>query len=70
MKLRRREFLRRTALGVSCHSLDALQAAAREPWVESVHARINPYGMSMGGARQARRSAGGVKRNCREEHTP
>jgi aryl-alcohol dehydrogenase-like predicted oxidoreductase len=37
------------ALGVSCHSIDALQAAAREPWVESVHARINPYGMSMDG---------------------
>jgi aryl-alcohol dehydrogenase-like predicted oxidoreductase len=37
------------ALGVSCHSLVALQAAAREPWVESVHARINPYGMSMDG---------------------
>jgi len=37
------------ALGVSCHSLAALQAAAREPWVESVHARINPYGMSMDG---------------------
>ena len=37
------------ALGVSCHSLQALQAAAREPWVGSVHARINPYGMSMDG---------------------
>jgi len=37
------------ALGVSCHSLAALQAAAREPWVESVHTRINPYGMSMDG---------------------
>jgi aryl-alcohol dehydrogenase-like predicted oxidoreductase len=37
------------ALGVSCHSLAALQAAAREPWVESVHARINPFGMSMDG---------------------
>ena len=37
------------ALGVSCHSLEALQAAAREPWVESVHARINPFGMSMDG---------------------
>jgi aryl-alcohol dehydrogenase-like predicted oxidoreductase len=35
------------ALGVSCHSLEALQAAAREPWVESVHARINPFGLSM-----------------------
>jgi aryl-alcohol dehydrogenase-like predicted oxidoreductase len=37
------------ALGVSCHSLSALKAAAEEPWVESVHARINPYGMSMDG---------------------
>lgn len=35
------------ALGVSCHSLPALEAAAAEPWVESVHARINPFGMSM-----------------------
>lgn len=38
------------ALGVSCHSLAALEAAAAEPWVESVHTRINPYGMSMDGA--------------------
>lgn len=38
------------ALGVSCHSLEALEAAVTEPWVESVHARINPYGMSMDGA--------------------
>jgi aryl-alcohol dehydrogenase-like predicted oxidoreductase len=37
------------ALGVSCHSLQALEAAAADPWVESVHARINPYGMSMDG---------------------
>jgi len=37
------------ALGVSCHSLEALEAAASEPWVESVHTRINPYGMSMDG---------------------
>lgn len=35
------------AHGVSCHSLAALAAAASEPWVDSVHARINPYGMSM-----------------------
>lgn len=35
------------AKGVSCHSLPALQAAVSEPWVDSVHARINPYGMSM-----------------------
>jgi aryl-alcohol dehydrogenase-like predicted oxidoreductase len=37
------------ALGVSCHSIAALEAAADEPWVESVHTRINPYGMSMDG---------------------
>jgi len=35
------------AHGVSCHSVEALEAAAIEPWVDSVHARINPYGMSM-----------------------
>ncbi len=38
------------ALGVSCHSLEALEAAVTEPWVESVHTRINPYGMSMDGS--------------------
>lgn len=37
------------ALGVSCHSLEALEACINEPWVESVHTRINPYGMSMDG---------------------
>ena len=37
------------ALGVSCHSLAALEAAAAEPWVQSVHTSINPYGMSMDG---------------------
>jgi aryl-alcohol dehydrogenase-like predicted oxidoreductase len=37
------------AHGVSCHSLAALEAAAAEPWVDSVHARINPYAMSMDG---------------------
>ena len=37
------------ALGVSCHSLGALEAAAAEPWVESVHARINHTGASMDG---------------------
>jgi predicted aldo/keto reductase-like oxidoreductase len=38
------------ALGVSCHSLKALEAAIDEPWVDSVHARINPYGMAMDGS--------------------
>jgi aryl-alcohol dehydrogenase-like predicted oxidoreductase len=37
------------ALGVSCHSLEALKTAVKEPWVDSVHARINPFGMSMDG---------------------
>ncbi len=37
------------AHGVSCHTLEALAACATEPWVDSVHARINPYGMSMDG---------------------
>lgn len=37
------------AVGVSCHSLEALAACATEPWVDSVHTRINPYGMSMDG---------------------
>ncbi|HWQ92061.1 MAG TPA: aldo/keto reductase [Clostridia bacterium] len=35
------------ALGVSCHSLAALEAAVDEPWVDSVHARINPFGLNM-----------------------
>lgn len=37
------------AHGVSCHSIPALEAAAAEPWVDSVHARINPYGTRMDG---------------------
>jgi len=35
------------AVGISCHSLDAVKVAANEPWVDSVHARINPYGVQM-----------------------
>lgn len=37
------------AHGVSCHSLEALEATAKEPWVDSVHARINAYGDKMDG---------------------
>ena len=37
------------AHGVSCHTLGALEAAAAEPWVDSVHARINPFGIKMDG---------------------
>lgn len=46
-QLKERRVIR--AHGVSCHSLPALQAAADEPWVDSVHARINPYGARMDG---------------------
>jgi len=35
------------AHGVSCHSLAALEAVATEPWVDSVHARINHTGAIM-----------------------
>jgi len=37
------------AHGVSCHSIAALQACVKEPWVDSVHARINAYGAKMDG---------------------
>ena len=35
------------AHGVSCHSIAALEAAAADPWVDSVHTRINPFGIRM-----------------------
>ncbi|MHB9045245.1 MAG: aldo/keto reductase [Pirellulales bacterium] len=35
------------AHGISCHSLDALETAITEPWIDSIHARINPYGVAM-----------------------
>ena len=35
------------AHGVSCHSLTALETAADEPWVDVIHARINPVGANM-----------------------
>lgn len=35
--------------GVSCHSLDALKAAAASKWVELDLARVNPYGRAMDG---------------------
>jgi aryl-alcohol dehydrogenase-like predicted oxidoreductase len=37
------------AHGVTCHSIAALEAAAKEPWVDVVHARINPDGAYMDG---------------------
>jgi aryl-alcohol dehydrogenase-like predicted oxidoreductase len=35
------------AHGVSVHSTDAMKAALASPWVDVIHARINPYGISM-----------------------
>ena len=35
------------AHGVSVHSLDAMKAAVKSPWVDVVHCRINPYGIAM-----------------------
>jgi predicted aldo/keto reductase-like oxidoreductase len=35
------------AHGVSCHTLGALRAAAKSPWVQIDLARINPYGAVM-----------------------
>ncbi|HET7890195.1 MAG TPA: aldo/keto reductase [Candidatus Sulfotelmatobacter sp.] len=35
------------AQGVSCHSIEALRAAAKSPWVEVDLARINPIGSHM-----------------------
>lgn len=35
--------------GVSCHSLPALEAAAANPWVQVVLARINPAAVAMDG---------------------
>lgn len=37
------------AHGCSCHSLEALEAAAADPWVDVVHTRINPWGVAMDG---------------------
>jgi len=38
------------ALGMSCHSLTALERAAETEWVEIALTRINPYGASMDGS--------------------
>jgi len=37
------------AHGVSCHSTDALEAAAECPWVDVIHARANAFGVKMDG---------------------
>lgn len=35
------------AHGVSVHSLQAMKTAVADPWVDVLHARINPYGIAM-----------------------
>jgi aryl-alcohol dehydrogenase-like predicted oxidoreductase len=35
------------AHGVSVHTWEAMQAAVESPWVDVLHARINPYGIAM-----------------------
>jgi len=45
------------AHGVSCHSLEALAAAAAEPWTDCVHARINPYGERTDGTNEQIKAA-------------
>lgn len=44
-KLKKKGLIR--AHGLSCHSLPALAASVNEAWVDSVHARINPYAAKM-----------------------
>lgn len=46
-KLKQKGVIR--AHGVSCHSLPALEAVIHEPWVDSVHSRINPFQLAMDG---------------------
>ncbi|MDR1557723.1 MAG: aldo/keto reductase [Tannerellaceae bacterium] len=41
------------AVGVSCHSYDALVEAAESPWVEVIMARINPFQSKMDGTPDA-----------------
>jgi len=43
--LKSRQLIR--AHGVSVHKSEAMQAAIESPWVDVLHARINPYGIAM-----------------------
>lgn len=69
------------AHGVSCHSLEALKAAAAETWVDVIHARINPFNAKMDGppeqvlpvlkqARAAGKGVIGIKINGEGTLTP
>ncbi len=45
VKLKERGIIR--AHGLSSHSLEAIETAVKEPWVDAMHVRINAYGVSM-----------------------
>jgi len=45
VKLKERGIIR--AHGLSSHSLEAIETAVNEPWVDAMHVRINAYGVSM-----------------------
>ncbi len=38
------------AVGISCHSLDAIRTAATEPWVDAIMVRVNPFGTHVDGS--------------------
>ncbi len=38
------------AHGVSIHSVAAMKAAVEDPWVDVIHARVNPFGKSVDGS--------------------
>ena len=44
-KLKQKGILR--VHGLSSHSVDCIQTAIKESWVDAMHVRINPYGISM-----------------------
>jgi len=46
-KLKQQGLIR--AHGVSIHSIPAMKAAVEDPWVDVIHARVNPYGMRTDG---------------------
>ena len=44
-KLKQRGIIR--SHGISCHSLEAVETAVNEPWVDTIHVRFNAYGAKM-----------------------
>jgi len=47
-KLKERGIIR--SHGLSSHSLEVIETAVKEPWVDAMHVRFNAYGVSMDGA--------------------